>query len=352
VFRAASLRRTLAAALRDLGSKSAATRAAAIGDLTAYVDEARQSVVAALEHAIRDAAAEVRAAAAVALADVKAVEALGSLLIAVEDGDAHVRQMAIAAIGEIGDPRARERLRRALSDDRPEVRFQAVIAFCKVAPDQAIDAISRALEDPDAYVRYVAIRCAEERTFSDDPPIPARLFAKVIALIEDPDAAVRIAVAIVLARSGDRRGDAILLDVVRGTLTTKEAEDEAAAVELCGELGIAAAEPHLERRAFGFFGFGENRFAWQALVSLGRLGHARARSRIIRELSSFWHDRRTLAVVAAGRARLVEARALIEAMRGDERQADTDAVALALEQLGAEEALPAPEALSAREAAS
>jgi HEAT repeat protein len=352
VFGAASLRRTLTAALRDVGSKSAATRAAAIGDLTAYVDESRPSIVAALERAIRDDAAEVRAAAAVALADVGAVEALSSLLVAVEDGDAHVRQMAMAAIGEIGDPRARERLRRALSDDRPEVRFQAIIAFSRVAPDESTDAILRALDDPDANVRYVAIRCAEERTFCDDQAMPAAFFAKAASLLEDPDTAVRIAVAIVLARSGDRRGEPILLDVVRANLTTTEAEDEAAAVELCGELGIAAAEPHLERRAFGFFGFGKERFAWQALVSLGRLGHARARSRIVRDLSSRSRDRRTLAVVAAGRARLVEARALIEEMKGDERQADADAVALALEQLDRDPPLPPSEGLPAREAPS
>ena len=35
---------------------------------------------------------------------------------------------------------------------------------------------------------------------------------------------------------GDRRGERALLDVVRGTLATKEPEDEAAAIELCGEL--------------------------------------------------------------------------------------------------------------------
>jgi hypothetical protein len=40
-------------------------------------------------------------------------------------------------------------------------------------------------------------------------------------------------------------------------------------------------------------------------------------------------------VAAVGRAKLTEARPLVEAMLGDERRADGEAVALALEQLGA-----------------
>src|SRR6185436_10041084 len=141
-------------------------------------------------------------------------------------------------------------------------------------------------------------------------------------------------------RAGDPRATPILLDLVRGHLATKEAEDEAAAIELAGELRIEGSVPHLERRAFGRWGFGEDRFAWQAMVALARMGHPRARSRIVRDLGSWWRDRRTLAVAAAGRAGLVEARALVEAMRGDERRADADAVALTLEQLGAREGVP------------
>jgi len=334
-FHAASLRRTLPAALRDVASENAATRASAAADLVAHADTDRLLVLPPLERALGDQAAAVRSAAAVALADVRGVEALPKLLLAVEDDDAHVRQMAIAAIGEIGDGRARERLRRALSDARPEVRFQAVIAFSRVAPDDAIDAIVAALDDSDASIRYIALRCAEERTLGHDQAAPPALLARASSLVEDSDPSVRVAAAILLARSGDLRGQPVLLDVVRRNLTTPEAEDEAAAVELTGELGIAEALSHLERRAFGFFGFGEDKFAWQALVSLARMGHERARSKIIRDLGSWWRDRRTLAVAAAGRAKLTEARSIVEAMIGDERRADGEAVALALEQLGA-----------------
>jgi HEAT repeat protein len=336
MFRAPSLRRTLTAALRDVGSAVAATRASAVADLVGHGEAERHQVVAALERALSDDAPAVRSAAAVALADLRAAEALPALLFAVEDGDAHVRQMAISALGEIGDRRAGERLRRALADARPEVRFQAIIAFSRVAsPDEAIDAIALATHDADAKIRYIAVRCAEEWALGAGREMPASLVDRAVTLAADDDASVRVAAAIVLARSGDRRPEAILLDVVAGRIVTPEAEDEAAAVELSGELGIEAARPHLERRAFGFLGFGEDRFAWQALVSLARMGHLRARAKIVRDLRSFFRDRRTLAVAAVGRARLGEAKHLVEAMRGDDRMADAEAVALTLEQLGA-----------------
>ncbi len=203
-----------------------------------------------------------------------------------------------------------------------------------MAPDDAVDAIARALDDSDASIRYIALRCAEERTLGHDQAATPALLAKAVSLVDDSDPSVRVAAAILLARSGDRRGQPILLDVVRQNVKTPEAEDEAAAVELTGELGIAEASSHLERRAFGFFGFGEDRFAWQALVSLARMGHERARSKILRDLGSWWRDRRTLAVAAVGRAKLTEARPIVEAMIGDERRADGDTVALTLEQLG------------------
>src|SRR5262245_33082096 len=122
MFHAPCLPRTLDAALRDLVSTTASVRASAVHDLAERGAQAREKVVRGLERALSDASAGVRSAAALALADVKGVEALPSLLVAVEDDDAHVRQMALCALGEIGDPRAGERLRRALSDNRPEVR--------------------------------------------------------------------------------------------------------------------------------------------------------------------------------------------------------------------------------------
>jgi HEAT repeat protein len=334
VFRLPALRRTFEAARRDAKSPSEATRASALGDLVHHVEAAREGVLGALVQGLADDAAGVRAAAAIALADVRGVEALRSLLVAVEDDDAYVRQMALVAIGELGDPRAGERLRRALSDPRPEVRFQAIIAFVRVVPEDALLAVTAMTSDEDASIRHIALRCGEEHTLGQDQPMPRALLDRARELLADTDPTVRVEAAVLLSRSGQRAGVPLLVDVARGRLVTREIEDEAAALELLGELGVTEAVPHLERRAFTLLGFGENRFAWQALVSLARMGHARAKARILRDLGSWSRDRRTHAVAAAARARLAEARPIVLSMQGDETRADADTVAAALVELG------------------
>ncbi|HEY3593881.1 MAG TPA: HEAT repeat domain-containing protein [Polyangiaceae bacterium] len=339
MFRAPPLHRTFTAALRDATSTSAPTRASAVRDLVAYVDEDRPQVIAALEAALGDASAHVRAAAAVGLADTRGVEALTKLLVAIEDDDAQVRQMALSALGEIGDPRARERLRRALSDQRPEVRFQALIAFSRVAPDEALDALVSGMNDEDSAIRYIAVRCAEEHV-ADAPEPHSSFGSKLVALLADSNAPVRAAAAIVLARSGHSAAVQTLLDVVGGRGGSVDGEDEAAAVELIGDLGVERAIPMLERRAFGFFSFGQGAFSWQATVALAKMGHPRAKLRIVRDLGSWSRDRRTLAVAAAGRAKMVEARPLIAAMKGDARRAEPSAVDHTLSELGEMNALP------------
>jgi len=279
----------------------------------------------------------VRAAAATALADTHAVEALPALLLAVDDDDALVRQMAICALGEIGDPRATERLRRALDDPRAEVRFQAVIAFPRVtaSPDAALDALLQATRDEDPLVCHVALRMAEEVREGEVDP---RFVERARALVGSASGEVRVASALLLARApGDARAEAVLVGLSRGEIKTRDREDEAAAIERAGALGLEAARPGLERRAFGgLLGFGKDPFAWHARVALARMGHARACKEILAELVSPDRDLRTLAVAAAGRARLHAARERIASMRGDERRADPDAVAEALATLTAE----------------
>lgn len=337
MFRPPPLQRTFEAAERDLEEKSPGVRASALRDLIAYAERGRTRVVSALERALRDEAREVRAAAALGLADIEGREALSSLLVAVEDADAHVRQMAITALGEIGDARARERLRRALSDERPEVRFQAVVAFARVAPDDAESAIVAALADADAHVRYIAVRTAEEVSErSDRGQASTALLEALRCLLQDPDTTARAGAAVALARFGDRSGQSVLIDVVAGRLRTPEIEDEAAAIELVGELRIEEASPWLQTRAFGWKRLFRETLSWQATVALARMGHGRAAAAILRDLESRSRDKRTMAVAAAGQARLVALRARIEAMVGQEAMADQDAVKDALEALAVE----------------
>lgn len=339
MFGVPMLPRTLEAALRDVTATKANTRATAVRELARYADEARAQVVPGLTRALRDEDADVRIAAATALADVRGDEALSELQVAIEDDHPMVRQMAISALGEIGDSRATERIRRALRDSRAEVRFQATIAFTRVctAPDAVMEALLDATHDDDPNVCHIALRMLEEGAASEDGtpgPLDPRTRARAQALVPHPAAEVRILCAILLAPGGDRAAEAVLSQVARGEIRTKDRDDEASAIELAGTLGIEDAKPGLERRAFGgVLGLRRDPFAWNARVALARMGHDRARREILRELDAHDRDQRTLAVAAAGRALLVEAHDRIEAMRGNADRADPFAVDDALSRL-------------------
>ncbi len=327
------LPRTLEASLRDLASDKPQTRASSIKDLARHAtndDAARARALPLFEKALKDEHAGVRGAAAIALADVKGVEALPSLLTAVEDVDGYVRQMALNALGEIGDRRAAGRLERALADERPEVRYQAVIAFSRVAsPEDVPAALLAATRDDDPAIRYIALRIAEDQRDLDASPLHAR--AK--AMLEDAASEVRLVAAIYLAKAGDDAGRALILDVVRGGLARRaEVEDEQEAIEVTGALGMKEAIPHLERRAWGLRRFVQSTCEFQAKVALARMGNPRAITEIVKDLDSTDREKRQAAVVAAGRARIAEARARIEQLGAD--AADPDLVKEALALLG------------------
>jgi HEAT repeat protein len=366
MWTAPPLPRTLEAALRDLDEASARVRASAVVDLARHHDDdaarprggaaprrggaaaARPRVHAALRRMLSDDAHEVRSAAASALGEVRAPEALGELLIATEDKHGLVRQLALEALGFVGGERAVERVRRALSDPRPELRFQAVLAYPRLAPGDAHAALAAAADDDDAGVRYIALRVAEERLHppegslldhadaadpadaADDRRPPRELLDAARRCLADDEARVRVAAAILLARGGDASAEPVLLDVIEDRLRTPELEDEAAAVELAGAIGLARATTALERRAYGPARFFRERCSFHARIGLARLGHARARGDILRELAAWSRETRTLAVMSAGRARLADARAQIQAMQGRPERADEHAVAEAL----------------------
>jgi HEAT repeat protein len=343
MFGSRPLPRTLSAALRDLGSPKPKVRIEALRDLARHEGHARAEVLRGLEGALLDTAGEVRAAAATALADIDGREALPALLSAMSDEAAEVRQMVVSAVGElaeVGDASVIAGLQRALSDDRPEVRFQAAIAFPRLAAsrEEATVALLAASNDDDPFVCHIALRMAEEMAEEDGGQLDERIVVRAKALLLHGPPMVRVASAILLARpvhagsptSHTRAVREVLIAVALGELSTKDGQDEAAAIELCGELGLDAARPGLERRAFGGVVLRRDRFAWNARVALARMGHERAAREIVRELDAWDRDRRTLAVAAAGRARLTAARERIAAMRGDAERADPHAVDEAL----------------------
>jgi HEAT repeat protein len=351
------LPRTLDAALRDATSARAETRASALADLVRHAqgrglqDAVRARTVSLALAALQgDESAGVRSAAAVALGDLGAADALPALLLAIEDDDVHVRQMALNALGEIGDARAVPRLSRALADARPEVRYQAVIAYAKLAADAAdVDAaLVRACADADDAVRYIALRVAEERIEGVARHAPcAALLTEARARLATDVPHVALAAAILLAKAGGEGADLargrILAVVSGGPGPRVEKEDEREAVELAGALDLRAAVPHLERRAWGLASHLRDTCAWHAKIALARMGHPRASAEILRDLDSSRAETRSAAVVAAGRARLRQARAKIASLAGD--VADPQLVADALAQLdGAPRAPRASEA--------
>lgn len=333
------LPRTLAAALRDVRDKKVLVRASALRDLSRLAQQGdRDVVVEALAGALRDDGMPgIRAEAAVALADAAAREVLAELVTAAtEDPAPRVRQMALLALGELAtedDTEACRVIEAALDDSEPELRFQALIAVNRIAGQRAEEALLGAVEDRDAHVRYMALRLLEESQRSSGSKSD-RAFARARAALDDDAAEVRLAAALFLAHAGDRGGEQVLVAAVNEPLARFEPEDEQAAIELSGELGLRAARPGLERRAYGLFGIARDPFAWQARVALARLGDQRAKKLIWRGLSAWTRDARTLAVAAAGRARLLEARPQIEAMRGQPERAEPEAVEEALQLLG------------------
>src|SRR5262249_41429834 len=120
---------------------------------------------------------------------------------------------------------------------------------------------------------------------------------------------------IFLAKAGDDEAHATLLTVVKSARirgVAPEKEDERAAVELVGELGLEEAVPALERRAFGLTRHVRATCTFHAKIALAHMGHTRAVAEIMKDLDSTRPDVLGAAVVAAGRARLVQAKPKIE----------------------------------------
>lgn len=328
------LPRTLEAALRDAEHARPEVRLASLTDLKRHARGGHDSALAALVTRLaQDPEPQVRAGAALALADIDAKAELGVLLAASADIDPAVRQMALVGVGELADPEHAEACAaatRGLVDALPAVRYQAVVALARLRGKASLEALLVGTRDADPEVRHVALRVAEE-VFGGSAPeqVPLALLQRARGALRDDNYGVQLAASILLAVLGDASGRSRLIEVVNGRRRIPHSEDEAIAVELCGELKLTQAIPGLERRAFGVLG-GRTPASWHARVALAELGHDRAKSVILRGLSAWSRDARTLAVAAAGRARLQEARELLERMAGAPERAEPDAVSDAL----------------------
>lgn len=333
------LPRTLAAAERDARHARADVRASALVDLVRLSRGVeRPAAVRAIAQVLSaDASAELRADAAIALADAEAHEGGEALLGALGDAHLRVKQMALLALGEVGAPDDAETLAAIAPFERadePELRFQALIALVRLEPSQAASRIERAAGDGDGEIRAMAYRLADE-LWAEDDVVPESFLVRARAALSDSTSAVRGTAAVFLGARGESAAQAVLVGVIDGSIPAGTVADQQAAIELSAELGLKQAIPGLRRRAFPSFASRFPPLAWHAKVALARLGEARAEHAILSGLAGWTRETRTLAVVAAGRARLVAAREAIKAFRGDPRRADPDAVEEALSLLSA-----------------
>jgi HEAT repeat protein len=328
------LPRTLDAALRDAEHDRTDVRLATLSDLKRHARDGSAAALRALSQRLSaDPEPSVRAGAALALADIDAHDALPALVAATSDHDAAVRQMALLGVGELANAEhaeARAAATRGLVDRLPAVRYQAVVALARLQQEGSLEALLVGTRDADPEVRHVAFRVAEEVFGGQDSErIPAPLVQRARGALRDDNHGVRTAAAILLAVLGEAAGRDHVVEVVNAKRRIQHPEDEAIAVELCGQLKLVAAIPGLERRAFGVLG-GRTPASWHARVALAELGHDRAKSVIMRGLSAWSRDARTLAVAAVGRAKLREARALLLGMADAPHRAEPDAVRDAL----------------------
>jgi hypothetical protein len=334
------LPRSLSATLRDASHAKARVRLSAVADLVRWAgtEEGERCVAQLIEMVRRDDDLEVRASAALGLADAGASAGLDVLIEAARAGAPRLRQLALVALGELappGHPAAIVEVQRAQASDAPALRFQALVAAGRLcADDELISFLIAALGDAEGRVRYVACRIIEERFLTGDTesdvPRAAALLTRISTLLTDPDADVSLIAAILLAPRASLPARELIVRAVNERRRFSHLDDEQSAIELCAELQLEAARPGLVARAFGGALRGVSPVAFQARVALARLGDERARAQIIRGLSAWSRAGRSEAVAAAGQARLEAARPRLLAMRNDERQADVSSVAEAL----------------------
>ena len=329
------LPRTIAAALRDSEHPREHVRTSALADLVrlSRLDATRAAAIPGMLRVLaKDPSAGLRAEAALALADADASEARGGLFSALEDVELRVRQFAVLALGELAEPGDAELAQRLLElseSSEAALRFQALVALERIAPERSEGALERGVEDTDDEVRAMAFRIAERR-WPAGSAAPAWLTRAARSALSAASSNVRAAAAFALAAQRDPAANAVLVGVLDGSVRIGASDDLQTAIELAVTLGLDAARAPLARRAFGVFGVRSDPIAWHACVALARLGDARARQAILRRLAAFRYDVRTLAVAAAGQARLREARAQIESFRADPSRAAPEAVAEAL----------------------
>ena len=211
----------LAPLLAALHAEQVAVRILAIRALGSS-DETAARV--ALAGALRDSAAQVRAAAALALGTAALVsngaalaeddEATKELLAAAIDDEAEVRLAVAEALGDIGGIASAEAAVRLLGDNDPRVRSTDANALVRLGK-QATQSLLGALGSPDPAVRWLAIHVLGVRSKEEGGDNVAEGLAAAMA---DPYSAVRWLAAETLGSLKNAAEVGEQQDVVRAVL--------------------------------------------------------------------------------------------------------------------------------------
>jgi HEAT repeat protein len=315
-------------AFRDIRSADPKARLDAIEALAEAppesLERAREALVAALE----DPSPDVRAAAALALAEIGAAPAVERLIALAGAEDSRVAQAAVIALGESGDRRAFDPLLAALRSERADIRFQAVIAVARLAPAEAFEHLERAADDPDPEVRANALAALADTAGERAAPV-------MRSRLDDDEPEVRIEAALALAELGDRAATPVLLEAL------DDADAAPQAVRALGLLRDPAAVTVLTALCGRMLVAAPIRAA--AAAALCALDDPTGARELDRWLGSRRREPRALAIALCGELRLAAAVDRLVAILSDPRHPDRDAAARALGAIGDLGARPALE---------
>lgn len=155
---------------------------------------------------------------------------MARILDLLDDGDAEIRAQVARTIGDVRFTPAGEALRELLRDDSPRVRFFAAMALGRLRHKDAIDDLITMIwenADRDVYLRHAGVMALHGMNDLD----------RVLEYIADESPAVRLAVLLVLRRSGDARLADFLADPEERLVTE--------AARAINDLPIDAATPAL-----------------------------------------------------------------------------------------------------------
>jgi HEAT repeat protein len=263
MFLPSPLRRTYAAALRDLTSSKPAVRASAAADLLSVGTDTPRASADALAPLLDDRDSSVRTAALTTLGALDARHLLDAIAARLDDAESTVRQMAAVALSDLGGDRALEALRGALRHRHDDVRYQALLGIVRASPVEGFLVALEALDDADP---WIASEGAEQLGYlldpQRDPPVELSAAERERSLdalrraSDDRDGArlrVSVLASIARVRAGDEAAVEPVTAFARGELTIPGKDSSELRLDAIDALGSVrhhpAARAALERLA-------------------------------------------------------------------------------------------------------